>query len=129
MENNLVRKCVVLLIAIMMLIGMTACSSKNVYVFDTASFDIPEKTAAWTEDFFGEKPSYGEIKTAEKAAQCFEDLWKSSDYDICQERPYIVSYESDKWYVRGSMEEMVPGGVAHAIFSDSGELLAAWGEE
>ena len=129
MENKQVTKCVVLLIAIVMLIGMTACSSKNVYVLDTASFDIPDKTTAWREDLFGEKPSYAEIKTAEKAAQYFEDLWTSMDYDIRQERPYIVSYESGQWYVRGSMEELTPGGVAHAIFSDSGELLAVWGEE
>ncbi len=113
----------------MMLIGMTACSSKNVYVLDPAFFDIPDKTTAWREELFGEKPLYGEIKTAEQAAQCFEDLWNVMDYDVHQERPYIVSFEPGKWYVRGSMEELTPGGVAHAIFSDSGELLAAWGEE
>jgi hypothetical protein len=118
---------------------MAGCDTQIKYEFnDTVTgepygYDDRDMAGFSAEELFGEPMSYGEIETAERAAECFVDVWTrlgEEDY-IREQMPYIVNYytEQEMWYVSGSMEEIVPGGVCHATFSKDGELLAAWGEE
>ncbi len=136
MEHKRVRKCAACLVIALLIIGVIGgCDTPIEYEYSEVSTEEHKgyDTAFSAENFFGEPVSYGEIETAERAAECFVDVWTrlgEEDY-IRDQMPYIVTYytEQDMWYVSGSMEEIVAGGVCHAIFLTDGELLAVWGEE
>ena len=77
---------------------------------------------------------YGEVTTAEQAAQIAEEVWSDhySKKEITGQRPQQVIYleGANVWLVEGTMCSDCCGGTLHAYISaEDGKILALWGEE
>lgn len=127
-------------IAMAMILALVwACAScapaGEFYVEDETPGDFAERVESLAdfsaEAILGEPVFFGEVKTAERAAECAEQVWSEvyGEDAILRQRPYRVQYDkiSGIWCVcgDGAYLQGACGGVAVAyIARDDGELLA-----
>ena len=78
---------------------------------------------------FPSNRTVAEIHNADQAAAQAEHLWIDIyGEDVLEKKPYQVFYDknNDVWLIRGTLPEMMFGGVPWALIQSDGTVLAVW---